>query len=159
MKITSTKELHAIAENTTIETPNGKSFVWVKWQPAEQKENGTRIQGYNILSIDGKEVKITSKQLCEEYGVEKSGSSGDRTRKSPQEKFEEALNLLENLGILSEKVQELKKSFGNLRKIEELKNEKENLQKRAEIYKEDGVPVPEKIKKRLSEIEKELKTL
>lgn len=159
MKVTSTKELHQVAENTTIETPNGKTFVWVKWQPAEQKENGTRIQGYNIISREGKECKITSKQLCEEYGFEKSGTSGDRSRKNPQEKFEEALNLLENLGILSEKVKDLKKSFSNLQKIEELKNEKENLQKRAEIYTEDGVSVPEKIKKRLSEIEKELKTL
>lgn len=159
MKITSTKELHAVAENTTIETPNGKTFVWVKWQPAEQKENGTRVQGYNILNVDGKECKITSKQLCEQYGIEKSGTSGDRQRKNPQEKFEEALNLLENLGILSEKVQELKKSFSNLQQIEKLKNEKGSLLKRAEIYKEDGVPVPEKIKKRLSEIEKELKTL
>lgn len=159
MKITSTKELHQTAENTTIETPNGKSFIWVRWQPAEQKSKGTRVQGMNVINIDGKEVKITSKSLCEEYGFEKSGASGDRTRKTASEKFEEVLNLLENLGILSEKVQDLKKSFSNLQKIEELKNEKENLQKRAEIYKEDGVNIPAKIQSRLAEIEKELKTL
>lgn len=159
MKITSTKELHAAAENTTIETPNGKSFIWVKWQPAEQKENGTRVQGRNILNVDGKIVKMTSKDLCEEYCIEKSGNSGEHPRKTNEEKFAELLSKIETLNILPEKVQELKKSFSNLQQIEELKSEKENLLKRAEIYKEDSVPVPEKIKKRLSEIEKELKTL
>lgn len=160
MKITSTKELHQVAENTQVTTPNGKSFIWVKWQPAEKKDGtNTRIQGYNVLNVDGKEIKVTSKALCEEYGFEKSGASGDRTRKTASEKFEEALNLLENLGILSEKVQGLKKSFSNLQKIEELKNEKETLINRAEIYKEDGVQVPKKITERIDAINKELKTL